>query len=249
MNIALIGYGKMGREIESIAIEKGHKIVLKINAENLNELTAENLKKADVAIEFSTPHTVVNNIALCASIGLPIVVGTTAWYSEFEKVRSIVNDNQSSLFYATNFSIGVNLFFKINEMAAELMKDFDFNLSMDEIHHTHKLDAPSGTAITTAEKIMANYPAKSSWANKIVTDAENIRNNKADYKELMIRSIRKDEVPGTHTVYYDSDVDTIEISHIAHNRKGFAKGAVSAAEWIIGKKGIYTMDDLLSFKK
>lgn len=249
MNIALIGYGKMGREIESIAIEKGHKIVLKINAENLNELTAENLKKADVAIEFSTPHTVVNNIALCASIGLPIVVGTTAWYSEFEKVRSIVNDNQSSLFYATNFSIGVNLFFKINEMAAELMKDFDFILSMDEIHHTHKLDAPSGTAITTAEKIMANYPAKSSWANKIVTDAENIRNNKADYKELMIRSIRKDEVPGTHTVYYDSDVDTIEISHIAHNRKGFAKGAVSAAEWIIGKKGIYTMDDLLSFKK
>lgn len=249
MNIALIGYGKMGREIESIAIDKGHKIVLKINAENLNELTAENLKKADVAIEFSTPHTVVNNIALCASIGLPIVVGTTAWYAEFEKVRSIVNDNQSSLFYATNFSIGVNLFFKINEMAAELMKDFDFNLSMDEIHHTHKLDAPSGTAITTAEKIMSNYPTKSSWTNKIVTDAENIRDNKAEHKELMIRSIRKDEVPGTHTVFYDSDVDTIEISHIAHNRKGFAKGAVSAAEWIVGKKGIYTMDDLLSFKK
>jgi len=249
MNIALIGYGKMGHEIEKIAIDKGHQIVLKINAENIHELTAENLKKADVAIEFSTPHTVVENITLCASIGLPIVVGTTAWYQEFEKVRSIVDDYKSALFYATNFSIGVNLFFKINEMAAGLMKDFDFKLSMDEIHHTHKLDAPSGTAITTAEKIMANYPAKKTWENKIVTDTENIRDTKKDASELMIRSIRKDEVPGTHTVYYDSDVDTIEISHIAHNRKGFAKGAVSAAEWIIGKKGIYTMDDLLSFKK
>lgn len=249
MNIALIGYGKMGHEIEKIAIDKGHQIVLKINAENLNELTAENLRKADVAIEFSTPHTVVQNITLCASIGLPIVVGTTAWYQEFEKVRSIIDDHKSALFYATNFSIGVNLFFKINEMAAELMKDFDFNLSMDEIHHTHKLDAPSGTAITTAEKIMANYPSKNTWENKIVTDAENVRDTKKDASELMIRSIRKDEVPGTHTVYYDSDVDTIEISHIAHNRKGFAKGAVSAAEWILGKKGIYTMDDLLAFKK
>ena len=249
MNIALIGYGKMGHEIEKIAIDKGHQIVLKINAENLNELTAENLRKTDVAIEFSTPHTVVQNITLCASIGLPIVVGTTAWYQEFEKVRSIIDDHKSALFYATNFSIGVNLFFKINEMAAELMKDFDFNLSMDEIHHTHKLDAPSGTAITTAEKIMANYPSKNTWENKIVTDAENIRDTKKNASELMIRSIRKDEVPGTHTVYYDSDVDTIEISHIAHNRKGFAKGAVSAAEWILGKKGIYTMDDLLAFKK
>ncbi len=249
MNIALIGYGKMGHEIEKIAIEKGHQIVLKINAENLQELTIENLKKADVAIEFSTPQTVVQNITLCAVAGVPIIVGTTAWYSEFEKVRAIVNDYNATLFYATNFSIGVNLFFKINEMAAELMKDFDFNLSMDEIHHTHKLDAPSGTAITTAEKIMANYPAKNSWENKIVTDAENIRDTKKEASELIIRSIRKDEVPGTHTVFYDSDVDTIEISHIAHNRKGFAKGAVSAAEWVIGKKGIFTMDDLLSFKK
>lgn len=249
MNIALIGYGKMGHEIEKIAIEKGHQIVLKINAENLQDLTVENLKKADVAIEFSTPHTVVQNITLCAVAGVPIIVGTTAWYSEFEKVRAIVEDYNATLFYATNFSIGVNLFFKINEMAAELMKDFDFNLSMDEIHHTHKLDAPSGTAITTAEKIMANYPAKSTWENKIVTDTENNRNTKKEASELLIRSIRKDEVPGTHTVFYDSDVDTIEISHIAHSRKGFAKGAVSAAEWIIGKKGIFTMDDLLSFKK
>lgn len=249
MNIALIGYGKMGHEIEKIAIEKGHQIVLKINAENLQDLTVENIKKADVAIEFSTPHTVVQNITLCAVAGVPIIVGTTAWYSEFEKVRAIVEDYNATLFYATNFSIGVNLFFKINEMAAELMKDFDFNLSMDEIHHTHKLDAPSGTAITTAEKIMANYPAKSTWENKIVTDTDNNRNTKKEASELLIRSIRKDEVPGTHTVYYDSDVDTIEISHIAHSRKGFAKGAVSAAEWIIGKKGIFTMDDLLSFKK
>lgn len=249
MKIALIGYGKMGHEIEKIAIDRGHEIVLKINAENISELTSDNLKKADVAIEFSTPHTVVDNIKLCSSINLPIVVGTTAWYSEFEHVRSIIENSGSSLFYATNFSIGVNLFFKINELAAGLMKDFDFNLSMDEIHHTHKLDAPSGTAITTAEKIMKHYPLKNDWVNKIVTDTEEGRDTKSDNLELLIRSVRKDEVPGTHTVYYDSDVDTIEISHIAHNRKGFAKGAVSAAEWIIGKRGIYNMDDLLSFKK
>ncbi len=249
MKIALIGYGKMGREIEKIATDRGHEIVLKINAENIQELTKENLANADVAIEFSTPHTVVANIELCASIGLPIVVGTTAWYTDFEKVKSIISSHNASLFYATNFSIGVNLFFKINEMAASLMKDFDFNLSMDEIHHTHKLDAPSGTAITTAEKIMQHYTAKKSWENKIVTDTNEPRDTKNNAQELLIRSIRKDEVPGTHTVYYDSDVDTIEISHIAHNRKGFAKGAVSAAEWILNKKGIYNMDDLLSFKK
>ncbi len=249
MKIALIGYGKMGREIEKIAIEKGHEIVLKISADNLSDLTKENLSKADVAIEFSTPHTVVENIKLCAEINLPIVVGTTAWYSEFDQVKNIIAENNATLFYATNFSIGVNLFFKINELAAELMKDFDFALSMDEIHHTHKLDAPSGTAITTAEKIMQHYAAKKSWENKIVTDENEVRDTKKNTQELLIRSIRKDEVPGTHTVYYDSDVDTIEISHIAHSRKGFAKGAVSAAEWLIGKKGIYNMDDLLSFKK
>lgn len=249
MKIALIGYGKMGHEIEKIALEKGYEVVLKINAENLNELTAENLSKADVAIEFSTPHTVVENIKICASINLPIVVGTTAWYKDFEEVKSIIEKQNSALFYATNFSIGVNLFFKINQLAAELMKDFDFNLSMDEVHHTHKLDAPSGTAITTAERIMAHYPSKTGWENKIVTDTSEARDTKKDAQELLIRSIRKDEVPGTHTVYYDSDVDTIEISHIAHSRKGFAKGALNAAEWIVGKKGIYTMDDLLAFKK
>jgi 4-hydroxy-tetrahydrodipicolinate reductase len=249
MKIALIGYGKMGREIEKIAMDKGHEIVLKISVDNLSELTKENLSKADVAIEFSTPYTVVENIKLCAEINLPIVVGTTAWYGEFDQVKTIIAENNATLFYATNFSIGVNLFFKINELSAELMKDFDFALSMNEIHHTHKLDAPSGTAITTAEKIMQHYDSKKSWVNKIVTDENEARDTKKNTQELLIRSIRKDEVPGTHTVYYDSDVDTIEISHIAHSRKGFAKGAVSAAEWLIGKKGIYNMDDLLSFKK
>lgn len=249
MNIALIGYGKMGKEIEKIAIEKGHQIVLKITRENTDELTVENLKNADVAIEFSTPHTVVDNIKLCALAGTPVVVGTTAWYNQFEEVSKLIAEHNAALFYATNFSIGVNLFFKINEMAASLMKDFDFEVSMDEIHHTHKLDAPSGTAITTAERIMANYPAKNTWANKIVTDTTVDRDTKKNAPELMIRSVRKDEVPGTHTVYYDSDVDTIEISHIAHSRKGFAKGAVSAAEWIIAKKGIFNMNDLLAFNK
>jgi 4-hydroxy-tetrahydrodipicolinate reductase len=247
MKIALIGYGKMGKEIEKIALQKGHEIVLKIHAENRDDLTIENLKQADVAIEFTTPDSVVENVKKCADAGIPVVVGTTAWYEHFDMLTQYVSAHSSALFYATNFSIGVNLFFKINEMAANLMKNFSYDLSMDEIHHTQKLDAPSGTAITTAERIMNVYPQKKSWANKIVTENEDRRDTKAESSELMIRSIREDAVPGTHAVYYDSEVDTIEISHTAHSRVGFAKGALSAAEWLKDKKGIYNMNDLLSF--
>ena len=236
----------MGKEIEKVALQKGHEIVLKINNENLHELSNENLAKADVAIEFSMPSTVMQNITMCADIGLPIVVGTTAWYDQFEKVSKYVESKNASLFYATNFSIGVNLFFKINEIAASLMKDFNYRLSIDEIHHTQKLDAPSGTAITTAERILKHYPHLKNWSNKIVTKEEPKLDKNLANSELLIRSIREDAVPGTHTTYYDSDVDTIAISHIAHNRVGFAEGAVVAAEWLKDKKGIFTMSDLLS---
>lgn len=249
MKIALIGYGKMGKEIEKIALAKGHEIVLKISAENLSDFNETNLKKADVAIEFTTPHSVLENVKKCADAQLPIVVGTTAWYEHFDKVAEYVKSKDSALFYATNFSIGVNLFFKINEMIASVMKDFDYALSIDEIHHSQKLDAPSGTAITTAEHIIKNHPKKNNWINKIVTESHSEIDLNDVSSNLLIRSIRKDAVPGTHTVYYDSAVDTIEITHTAHNRVGFAAGAVNAAEWIKGKKGIFNMNDMLSFSK
>jgi 4-hydroxy-tetrahydrodipicolinate reductase len=207
------------------------------------------LKKADVAIEFTTPHSVLENVKKCADVQLPVVVGTTAWYEHFDEVSEYVKSKDSSLFYATNFSIGVNLFFKINEMIASVMKDFDYALSIDEIHHTQKLDAPSGTAITTAEHIIKNHPKKKNWINKIVTESHSEIDLNDVSSSLLIRSIRKDAVPGTHTVYYDSAVDTIEITHTAHNRVGFAAGAVNAAEWIKGKKGIFNMNDMLSFSK
>lgn len=249
MKIALIGYGKMGKEIEKIALAKGHEIVLKISAENLSDFNESNLMKADVAIEFTTPHSVLENVKKCADVNLPVIVGTTAWYEHFDEITGYVKSKDSALFYATNFSIGVNLFFKINEMIASVMKDFDYALSIDEIHHTQKLDAPSGTAITTAEHIIKNHPKKNKWINKIVTESHSEIDLNDVSSNLLIRSIRKDAVPGTHTVYYDSAVDTIEITHTAHNRVGFAAGAVNAAEWIIGKKGIFNMNDMLSFNK
>lgn len=249
MKIAIIGYGKMGKEIEKIALAKGHEIVLKISADNLSDFTIDNISNADVAIEFSTPHSVLANVKKCADAGVPIIVGTTAWYDHFDEITEYVKSKNSALFYATNFSIGVNLFFKINEMIAGIMKDFDYSLSIDEIHHTQKLDAPSGTAITTAEHIIKNHPKKKNWINKIVTESHSDIDLNDVSSNLLIRSIRKDAVPGTHTVYYDSAVDTIEITHTAHNRIGFAAGAVNAAEWINDKKGIYNMNDMLSFSK
>ncbi len=247
MKIAILGYGKMGKEIEAIAIAKGHEIVLKINIENQNELTLENLKLADVAIEFSTPQSAIANIKMAADAGIPIVVGTTAWYEHFEEAKKYVLNKSGSLFYATNYSIGVNLFWRINQMSAKLMKDYNYHLSMDEIHHTQKLDAPSGTAITTAEIILKEIDVLKTWTNKIVTRETEGDHNIEQNKELLIRSFREDQVPGTHTVYYDSNEDSISISHVAHSRKGFASGAVLAAEWILNKKGIFNMNDLLSF--
>jgi 4-hydroxy-tetrahydrodipicolinate reductase len=236
MNIALFGYGKMGKEIEQIALQRNHRIVLKIDKENSKTLTKERLKQADVAIEFSTPDTVIGNIYKCFEAQLPIIVGATGWYIKFEEIKSYCLKENHSLFYATNFSLGVNLFFKMNEEIARMMNKFsDYEVAMQEIHHIHKLDKPSGTAITTAEKILANHNKKSNWSI-----------DKKGETNLFIDVVREDEVPGTHTVFYKSDIDEISLTHKAYNRKGFALGAVLAAEFLHNKKGIYTMSDLLN---
>jgi len=236
MNIVLFGYGKMGREIEQIALQRNHNIVLRIDKDNATDATREALQKADVAIEFSTPHTVTENIQKCFEAGLPIVVGATGWYDKFDEIKANCLKNKNSLFHATNFSVGVNLFWKITEQMAKLMNGFpEYEASLQEIHHIHKLDKPSGTAITTAEKLIANQSQKKKWSleNKNLKD------------ELYIDVIREDEVPGTHTVYYKSGVDEINLTHLAYNRKGFALGAVLASEFLIGKQGVYTMSDML----
>lgn len=235
MNIVLIGYGKMGKEIEAIAKKRGHDIVLKVNSTNTAQISAEDLKKADVAIEFSTPHTVLQNIQKCLDAQLPIVVGTTGWYKDFEEIQKLCISKNGSLFYATNFSLGVNLFFKVNSFLAELMNKYeDYEVSMEEIHHVHKLDKPSGTAITLANQVIDKIDRKTKWSIDSPSD-----------ETLFIKDIRQGEVPGTHIIKYHSEIDDIEIMHKAHNRKGFALGAVVAAEFLKGKKGMFTMSDLI----
>ncbi|MBA2611513.1 MAG: 4-hydroxy-tetrahydrodipicolinate reductase [Bacteroidetes bacterium] len=235
MNIALFGYGKMGKEIETIALKRGHKIVLKINKANVETITAADLQKADVIIEFSMPHTVLENIKKCINARVPLVVGTTGWYDNFESIKKLCIEKNSALFHATNFSLGVNLFFKVNTYLADLMNKYnDYEVSMEEIHHIHKLDKPSGTAITLAEQIIKKIDKKIKWSM-----------DKKDANTLFIKDIREGEVPGTHIIKYQSEVDDIEIMHKAHNRKGFALGAVIAAEFLNGKKGIYTMSDII----
>ena len=235
MKIALLGYGKMGKEIEQIALNRGHEVVLKVGRSNADNITSADLKAADVAIEFSTPHTVLKNIERCLESGTPVVVGTTGWYADFEKIKKNCQDKNGSLFYATNFSLGVNLFFKVNTYLAELMNKYpDYNVSMEEIHHIHKLDKPSGTAITLAEQIIRQIDRKTAWS---------IEAQKPE--TLFIKDVREGEVPGTHIIKYSSAIDDIEIMHKAHNRKGFALGAVVAAEFIYNKKGIFTMQDII----
>ena len=235
MNIALLGYGKMGKEIEAIALKRNHTIVLKINKENCDSITETDFKKADVIIEFSTPHAVLENIKKCINAQVPVVIGTTGWYDNFEEIKKTCTDKNGSLFHATNFSLGVNLFFKVNTYLAELMNKYtNYDVSMEEIHHIHKLDKPSGTAITLAEQVISKIDRKTNWS--IETKSTNT---------LFINDIREGEVPGTHIIKYSSEVDDIEIMHKAHNRKGFALGAVIAAEFLNGKKGIYTMSDII----
>ncbi len=237
MNLALIGYGKMGKEIEKIAVSRGHKITLIIDINNPGDLTVENLKKCDVAIEFTVPASAVNNYNVCFEAGIPVVSGTTGWLDKKDEVIGKCNKLNGTFFYGSNFSVGVNLFFELNRKLAELMADRkEYNVEMTEVHHTQKLDAPSGTAISLAEDILEKLPQKNNWVNdKTPTETE-----------FNIKSERRGEVPGIHTIKYDSEVDYIEITHSAKNRVGFAFGAVLAAEYCIGRKGILTMKDLLN---
>jgi 4-hydroxy-tetrahydrodipicolinate reductase len=238
MKIALLGYGKMGKAIEEIALQKGHEIVLRITDQNLEDLTKENLKKADVAIEFSSPESAVSNILFCLNNAVPVVSGTTGWLSQLKIIEEKCKEGNGTFLYASNFSVGVNIFFELNKKLALLMNHHkDYKIQLEEIHHTEKKDAPSGTAITLAEQIIATSTQKNKWVN---TDSEK-------ENEVPIISKRIDEVAGTHSVKYSSSIDDIEIIHTAHNRKGFAQGAVLAAEFIVAKKGIFSMKEVLGF--
>ena len=236
MKIAIIGYGKMGKAIEEIAISKGHEIVLKIDVSNTSDFTKENVQKANVAIEFTGPHTAFENITKCIQWAVPVISGSTGWLDNFEKAKKFCEEKKGCLIYASNFSIGVNLFFEINKKVAALMESYEnYDVAMTETHHTEKKDAPSGTAISLAEQILAEIGRKNKWVNEQSNEAS----------DLIIRSERIDPAPGTHSVTYDSPIDSIEITHTAHTRKGFAGGAVLAAEFANNKMGIFTMKDVL----
>lgn len=236
MKIALIGYGKMGKAIEEIALQNGHEIVLKITIDNTEDLTAANLQKADVAIEFTGPESAAENLQKCFDAGVPVVCGSTGWLDKWDEIKNLCLSKNGALVYSSNYSIGVNLFFELNKYLAHLMKEYEmYDVKMEEIHHTQKKDAPSGTAITIAEEILKNIQRKKNWVNHSSAKAE----------ELEIISERTDPAPGTHKVKYTSYIDDIEIIHTAHNRMGFACGAVKAAEFIKDKKGIYSMKDVL----
>lgn len=237
MNIALIGYGRMGQEIEKIALNRGHKIGLIIDVSNSEDLTIDNLKEIDVAIEFTTPSSAIENYKVCFDAQVPVVSGSTGWLEKWVEVTSYCQEKESAFFYASNFSLGVNLFFDLNKKLARLMQPFDqYKVEMTEIHHTKKLDAPSGTAISLAEDIIDEMETLKGWEN-----------SKVDGKDKMgIVSLREGDVPGIHTIKYESEIDFIEITHNAKSRQGFAYGAVLAAEYSVGKKGILSMNDMLN---
>jgi len=233
MKIALLGYGKMGKVIEQIALERGHEIVLKKDQNN----TFDGLENADVAIDFSVPDSAVTNISTCLENGIPVISGTTGWLVNYQNMVDLCQKNNGSFIYASNFSLGVNVFFELNDYLAKIMANLkQYQVSMEEIHHTQKLDAPSGTAITLAEGIIKNTNY-SQWT---------LENPKAN--EIQIEAKRIENVPGTHSIFYDSTVDQIEIKHTAHSREGFALGAVVAAEWLVGKKGVFSMKDVLGLE-
>ncbi|MFI3239518.1 MAG: dihydrodipicolinate reductase C-terminal domain-containing protein [Bacteroidales bacterium] len=236
MKIALIGYGKMGRAIEKIALSRGHEIVAIINSKNQEGFESDEFKSADVAIEFSSPTTAYNNFLNCFKYNIPVIAGSTGWLDKLEDIKGVCNNGGGTILYSSNFSIGVNIFFQLNKYLAKIMDSFkEYNVSMNEIHHIHKLDHPSGTAITLAEGIIDNIERVNSWSETSADGA------------LLISNERVGEVPGTHQICYKSEVDVINIEHRALNREGFALGAVVAAEWLKGRKGFFTMDDMLSF--
>ncbi|KJD32141.1 dihydrodipicolinate reductase [Tamlana nanhaiensis] len=232
MKIALLGYGKMGKTIEQIALKRGHDIVLKIDKGDTNY----DITQADVAIDFSIPNVAFNNISNCLNNGVPVISGTTGWLDDFDNAVNLCNEKKGAFIYASNYSLGVNIFFELNKTLAKMMTNLkQYNVSMEEIHHTQKLDAPSGTAISLANDIISNNANYNDW--KLEEAGENI---------IPIAAKRIEDVPGTHTITYESEVDTITIDHVAHNRQGFALGAVIAAEWIVGKTGVFTMKDVLN---
>jgi 4-hydroxy-tetrahydrodipicolinate reductase len=235
MKIALLGYGKMGKVIEKIALDRGHEIVLRKSS----SATYNGLEHADVAIDFSVPSAAVSNISECLNHGIPVVSGTTGWLEEYSKMTALCEEKNGAFIYGSNFSLGVNLFFELNDYLAKMMSKFhQYSVSMEEIHHTQKLDAPSGTAISLAKGVIANSNY-TDWS----LDKDSNENN------IYIDAQRIENVPGTHSVFYTSEVDTIEIKHTAHSRDGFALGSVIAAEWLVGKKGIFTMRDVLELEK
>ncbi len=239
MRIALLGYGRMGKMIEQIALKRGHEIVLIVDENNRKDCSGDQLKKADVAIDFSIPGVAVENYKWCFDNGVPVVSGTTGWLEKWDEVIAYCQAKNGGFFYASNYSVGVNIFFQLNKFLAKMMGSFeDYKVFIEETHHIHKLDAPSGTAITIAEGILDNHPAYHSW--KLNEAGKDIP---ADV--LPVTAKRIGEVPGIHSVIYKSSVDEIEIHHSAFSREGFAQGAVLAAEFLNGKKGIYSMEDLL----
>lgn len=238
MKIALLGYGKMGKEIEKIALERGHEVVARINRSTPVESVLAS--QAQVVIEFTAPEEARKHIVFCMQHQLPVVVGTTGWYHHLPELKDLCHQKKGALLHATNFSLGVNLFFALNKHLARLMASYpSYSGGITEIHHTQKLDAPSGTGISIAEQIIENHPGYTKWVNvkkSQITEAG----------ELSIESLRLPDVPGTHEVKYESTIDTIEIKHTAHNRQGFALGSVIAAEWLVGKEGVFTMNDVLN---
>ena len=234
MKIVLFGYGKMGKEVEKIALERGHELILRIEKNEEYDIS-----EADVAIDFSVPSAAFNNITSCFKKNIPVISGTTGWLEDYEKAVTICKKNNGSFIYASNFSIGVNLFFELNDKLSRIMNsNNNYSPSIEEIHHTKKLDAPSGTAITIAEQTIKNSSTKE-WC--LHTNGA-----KVDKEIIPISSKRIKDVPGTHIVAYESEIDSIEIKHTAHNRKGFAHGAIIAAEWLMNKNGVYTMKDVLN---
>lgn len=237
MRIALIGYGKMGKEIEKIATQRGHQIVSVIDVDSTHNFSSEAFRTTDVAIEFTQPATAVENYKKCFDVGIPVVSGTTGWLESLPEIKQLCEKEGKTFFYASNFSIGVNVFFTVNKYLAKIMNNFPvYDVRMEETHHVHKLDSPSGTAITLAEDILENIQHKNKWSETEVSP-----------DVLSIRAIREGEVPGIHEIIYESEADIISIKHDAKNRKGFALGAVIAAEFIQGKQGFFTMNDILKF--
>ncbi|MCC6723110.1 MAG: 4-hydroxy-tetrahydrodipicolinate reductase [Saprospiraceae bacterium] len=246
MKIAIIGFGKMGKTIKSLAEQVGDEVTLTFDVENKSAFTAENLKRADVAIEFTRPETAFENVKTCLEAGIPVVCGTTGWLDRMEEAKAICAANNGALFYASNYSVGVNIFFAVNRYLSKLMANQpQYEVRMEEVHHTQKLDHPSGTAITLAQGILQQVSSKTKW----VTHLQTVENQQfaTPPDALPIISKRVENVPGTHIVTYQSSVDTIEISHVAHSREGFAKGALAAAHWLVGKQGCFGMEDMLGF--